>query len=220
MWEIYLCVFLSCVHLDCFWVRGRSGPGIWTQDFTLAKQVLYRLSPISSPFCSGYFGGEGLLNYLPWLALNCYPPNLSLPSEPWCCEPWVPRCIWIFKSMFSSNLPGVYCARCGHVWPDWANLITTPFVKILTEKRKQPRPWEQAWHSKPWVSCWPQRAPQNPRIRQGHSVTTMEHDQSHSITCLNTDKMKNISQAKEWQTPLSQLIGTTTVSSVTAVTSL
>jgi hypothetical protein len=29
--------------------------GAWTQGFTLAKQVLYRLSHTSSPFCSCYF---------------------------------------------------------------------------------------------------------------------------------------------------------------------
>jgi hypothetical protein len=39
------------------------------------------LSHISSPPCSGYFGNGGLLNYLPGLALNCDPPDLSLPSN-------------------------------------------------------------------------------------------------------------------------------------------
>jgi hypothetical protein len=32
---------------------------VWTQGFTLAKQVLYHLSHASSLFCSGYFG-EGV----------------------------------------------------------------------------------------------------------------------------------------------------------------
>jgi hypothetical protein len=29
---------------------------IFWQDFVLTKQVLYHLSHVSSPFCSGYFG--------------------------------------------------------------------------------------------------------------------------------------------------------------------
>jgi hypothetical protein len=32
--------------------------GVWTQDFALAKQVLYCLSHSSSPFCSVYFRDE------------------------------------------------------------------------------------------------------------------------------------------------------------------
>jgi hypothetical protein len=36
------------------------GTRVWTQDFVLAKQVLYHLSHTSSPFCFGYFG-DGVL---------------------------------------------------------------------------------------------------------------------------------------------------------------
>jgi hypothetical protein len=32
--------------------------------FILTKQVLYFLSHNSGPFCSGYFGDGGLVNYL------------------------------------------------------------------------------------------------------------------------------------------------------------
>jgi hypothetical protein len=32
-------------------------------------------------FFSGYFGGGGLVNYLPGPALNLYPPNLSLSNS-------------------------------------------------------------------------------------------------------------------------------------------
>jgi hypothetical protein len=39
------------------------------------------LGPMSSPFCSGYFGDRGLTNFLPRLALNHDPPNLSLPNS-------------------------------------------------------------------------------------------------------------------------------------------
>jgi hypothetical protein len=35
----------------------------------------------SSPFCFGYFGDGGLLNYLPGLAWNLHPPDLSLPGS-------------------------------------------------------------------------------------------------------------------------------------------
>jgi hypothetical protein len=45
--------------------------------FELAEQVLYCLSHTSSPFCSGYFGDY----YLPGVALNHDPPDLSLPSS-------------------------------------------------------------------------------------------------------------------------------------------
>jgi hypothetical protein len=36
------------------------GTGVWTQGFTLEKQVFYCLSHTSSPFCSGYCGDGGL----------------------------------------------------------------------------------------------------------------------------------------------------------------
>jgi hypothetical protein len=55
---------------------GRLGLG--TQGFVLEKQALYCLSHASSPFCSSYFGGGGLKNYLPGLSSNHDPPNLSL----------------------------------------------------------------------------------------------------------------------------------------------
>jgi hypothetical protein len=47
----------------------------------LAKLAVYCLSHTSSPFCSGYFGDGGLLNYLSGLALNHDPPDLSLPRS-------------------------------------------------------------------------------------------------------------------------------------------
>jgi hypothetical protein len=56
---------------------GRGRTGVWTQDFTLTKQVLYGLSHTSSPFCSGYFEMGSYMKYLPGLASNHYPPNLS-----------------------------------------------------------------------------------------------------------------------------------------------
>jgi hypothetical protein len=57
------------------------GTGVWTQGFMLAKQmVFYSLSRTSSQFCSDYFGDGGLINYLPRLASNHDPPDLSLPS--------------------------------------------------------------------------------------------------------------------------------------------
>jgi hypothetical protein len=43
--------------------------GVWTQDFMLAKKVLYLLRHTSSPFCSGYFGDGVLRNIClgwPW----------------------------------------------------------------------------------------------------------------------------------------------------------
>jgi hypothetical protein len=53
---------------------------VWTQGFILAKQVLYNLSHISSLLYSGYFS-YGVLQTVPQLPSNRYPPNLSLPSS-------------------------------------------------------------------------------------------------------------------------------------------
>jgi hypothetical protein len=64
----------------CFWFWNRG----LTQDFALAEQV----QDISSPFCSGYFGGvSGYFGgrvsqtIYPGLALNYNPPYLSLPGS-------------------------------------------------------------------------------------------------------------------------------------------
>jgi hypothetical protein len=47
----------------------------------LAKQILYHLSYISSPFFCDYFADGSLVNYLPRLAPNSDPPDLSFPSS-------------------------------------------------------------------------------------------------------------------------------------------
>jgi hypothetical protein len=54
--------------------------GIGVCKHLLAKQVLC-FNHTSSPFSSGYFGDGGLVNYLPKLALNLDPPDLSLQSS-------------------------------------------------------------------------------------------------------------------------------------------
>jgi hypothetical protein len=46
-----------------------------------AKQALYHLNHTSSPLSSGYFGDGVLENYLPGLASNQDPPDLSLPHS-------------------------------------------------------------------------------------------------------------------------------------------
>jgi hypothetical protein len=50
-------------------------------SFLLAKLALSHLNRASSPFCSAYFGGGALMNYLSRLALIHDLPNLSLPSS-------------------------------------------------------------------------------------------------------------------------------------------
>jgi hypothetical protein len=60
-----------------FFLFGRTG--IWTQGFTLAKQTVYHLSHISSPFYSGYFGDR--ISWTICLTLSGNPADLSLPSS-------------------------------------------------------------------------------------------------------------------------------------------
>jgi hypothetical protein len=48
---------------------------------TLANKVVYHLSHISNPFCSGYFADGVSLSVLLWLAYNCNPLDLNLPSR-------------------------------------------------------------------------------------------------------------------------------------------
>jgi hypothetical protein len=55
--------------------------GFETQGFVIARQALYCLTHSPSPFCSGYFAIRSLPNYLPGLASNCDPPNVSVPSS-------------------------------------------------------------------------------------------------------------------------------------------
>jgi hypothetical protein len=52
---------------------------VWSQSFMLAKQVLYHLSHTSSSFLLWLFWIWALKNYLSRLALDCEPPDLSLP---------------------------------------------------------------------------------------------------------------------------------------------
>jgi hypothetical protein len=52
------------------------GTRVWTQDFVLAKLVLYHLSHTASPFWSGYFG-HGSPNYLSWLLTEIVPISAS-----------------------------------------------------------------------------------------------------------------------------------------------
>jgi hypothetical protein len=59
-----------------FWLDWGLNSGL-----QLAKQALYLLSHTSSPFCCGYFGDGGLVNYLPRLDLNLDPHDLSHPSS-------------------------------------------------------------------------------------------------------------------------------------------
>jgi hypothetical protein len=68
-----------CTLLIGFWFF--CGTGILTEDFTVAKQVLYHSSHTSSPLCFAYFGDGSLTSYLPRLASNLEPLHLSPPSS-------------------------------------------------------------------------------------------------------------------------------------------
>jgi hypothetical protein len=50
-----------------------STAGVWTQGLMFAKQALYPLSHIYSPFCSGYFG-DGVS----WTAYSGWPQTVIL----------------------------------------------------------------------------------------------------------------------------------------------
>jgi hypothetical protein len=87
LWSLELIIIIfNFIYLFIF-----AGTGVCTQGLTFAKQVLYHLSHRSSLFCSSYFEHGGFVSYLPQLASNFHPPDLSLPSSSNCrCEPQVP----------------------------------------------------------------------------------------------------------------------------------
>jgi hypothetical protein len=64
-----------------FFFFGGGGTGVWTQVLTFASQMLYHLRHSASHFLSWVFLRQGLVNYLPRLALNCDPPDLCLLSR-------------------------------------------------------------------------------------------------------------------------------------------
>jgi hypothetical protein len=73
----------SLTSIIFFWCGG--GGGLWNWGLNLVsclqvlmQQALYCFSYTSSLFCCGYFRGGVLKNYLPGLASNHDPPNLSL----------------------------------------------------------------------------------------------------------------------------------------------
>jgi hypothetical protein len=53
----------SLVFFCIFSPSGKTG--VWTEGFTLAEQMSYCVSCISSPFCSDYFGGGVLQTICP-----------------------------------------------------------------------------------------------------------------------------------------------------------
>jgi hypothetical protein len=56
------------------------GTGVWTQGFRVAKQVLYSLSHVSSPSCSGYFRDGVSWTFCPGWPQTLHP--LILLSQP------------------------------------------------------------------------------------------------------------------------------------------
>jgi hypothetical protein len=74
--RVCVCVCVCVYNNVLFFFFNETG--VSTQDFAL---VLYYLSHVPCPFCSGYFRNGGLTNYLPRLALNLDPPDLSLLSS-------------------------------------------------------------------------------------------------------------------------------------------
>jgi hypothetical protein len=68
------------------------GHGVWTQDFTLTKQVLYCLSHTSKSILLCQFWRWGLENYLPGLVLNHDPPDIGpkeLGLQMWATGTWL-----------------------------------------------------------------------------------------------------------------------------------
>jgi hypothetical protein len=82
----YCVVLLSFPSPNSFWCFFLSffffffcGAEDWTQGFMLAKQA--QLEPCFQSILLWLFWRWGLMNYLPVLALNHIPPDLSLPSR-------------------------------------------------------------------------------------------------------------------------------------------
>jgi hypothetical protein len=70
----FFSLFRSLIYLESVFFFFLVGPGIWTQGFILAKQVLYSSSHTSSLFCSGYFEDE-----VSQTICLCWPWNTILP---------------------------------------------------------------------------------------------------------------------------------------------
>jgi hypothetical protein len=60
-----------------FCLFGFGGNGIWTHSLTFARQPLYHLNHIPSPFCFSYFFPGRVLVFLPKLTLDLDPPTYS-----------------------------------------------------------------------------------------------------------------------------------------------
>jgi hypothetical protein len=63
-----------CKKANFFFLGGNR---VWTQGFTLARQVLCHFRYTSSTFCSGSFGDGGLADCLHGLVLNLSTPDIS-----------------------------------------------------------------------------------------------------------------------------------------------
>jgi hypothetical protein len=72
--------WLSVTHRSPSPVIYFGGTGVWTQGFVLPNRCSTAWVKAPVHFCSSYFG-NGVLSYLPGLAFNLDPPNLSLPSR-------------------------------------------------------------------------------------------------------------------------------------------
>jgi hypothetical protein len=76
---VCVCVCVCVCNLFILFIYSfGNGSGVWTQGFIVTKQVLYHLSHITSPFCSGYFG-DGILRTtsLSWLQTVILPISAS-----------------------------------------------------------------------------------------------------------------------------------------------
>jgi hypothetical protein len=83
--QIYLLVFVCLFTFVQYFCLFCLLLGVWIQGFVLARQVLYHLSHISSPFCNRV-SFVCLLVFFSWGGLNFDPPiNAS-------CSNWADRC--------------------------------------------------------------------------------------------------------------------------------
>jgi hypothetical protein len=81
----WMLIIQSSCYINLFFFFPCGGTGVWTQGFVLAEQAFYRLSHISSPFCSSYCGdgvSRTICSGWPWNEILPIPHSHNCKCEP------------------------------------------------------------------------------------------------------------------------------------------